>query len=666
MKTIRTRLLCSALFLILLGSMSCAAGSNLVLSTAFSDNMVLQQKTKAPIWGTANPGTVIQVTTTWSKMVYATTTTKNGRWKIVVNTPSYGGPYMMNIAGGNSITLKNIMVGEVWLCSGQSNMEMPLAGWGNIKNFKQETAAARYPNIRFLQADHVTSNIPSDNAQIAGGGWQVCSPESITGFSAVAYFFARELYKKTGIPIGLIHTSWGGTIAEAWTSGHTLKKMPDFAAAATKIEKTNDIKELADYNLKLKNYEKSLVLKDSGYAMGKPIWADKALNTAGWHKIDVPQYWERAGLQYFDGVVWLRKKITIPSEWAGKSITVNLGTIDDTDVTFFNGYKIGATTVFPQSRVYNIPANLVKAGEAVLTVRVLDTGGDGGIYGPKNVISLISGNGQKISLDGEWDYRPGANLKDVGQVPVLNTGPNRATVLYNAMIHPFIQYAIKGVIWYQGESNADRAVQYQELFPAMIRDWRAKWKIGNFPFYFVQLANFMNRQYEPLPSAWAELREAQRKTAALPNTGMAVTIDIGEAADIHPKNKQDVGKRLAMIALAKTYGYPVSYSGPVLSSYKILNNKIYAEFRFTEGGLKARGGNVLNGFTIAGPDNRFYEATALIQGNQVVLSAKEVPVPVAIRYAWANNPDCNLINGSGLPASPFRTDNWELSTFGKK
>lgn len=454
------------------------------LPSVFSDNMVFQQKTKAAVWGKADPGKTINISTTWSGARYTSKADALGNWKIMMTTPSYGGPYTISISDGELTTLNNVLIGDVWVCSGQSNMEMPLAGWGKVNNYEQEIKDANYPNIRLLQGIHATSNVPLDDAKVGNGGWTACTPQYVAGFSSVAYFFAREINKKTGIPIGLIHTSWGGTIAEAWTSAATLKTIPDFVGVVNKIE--NDSK------------DNSAAKKDEG--------------------------------------------------------------------------------------------------------------------------------------------------------------PNRTTVLYNAMIHPYLQFAIKGAIWYQGESNADRAAQYRTLFPAMITDWRKNWGIGNFPFYFVQLANFMKVESQPIASAWAELRDAQLSTLALPNTGMSVTIDIGDAADIHPKNKQDVGKRLALIALAKNYKVKIPYSGPVYHSKKVVGNSIRVTFKATDGGLKTSDGAALKGFAIAGADQKFYWADAEIKGNQVVLRSAEVPNPVAVRYAWANNPICNLINGAGLPASPFSAD----------
>lgn len=643
-----------------------AAQAKVVLPSVFSDNMVVQQNTNAAIWGKGTPGHTINISTTWSKKTYTSRSDKNGNWKILVATPSYGGPYAITISDGTKITLKNVLIGDIWVSSGQSNMEMPLAGWGKIKNFKEEIAAAKYPNIRLLQVNHKVSNVPLDNAEVANGGWVSCTPGNIAGFSSTAYFFAREVFKKTGIPIGLIHTSWGGTIAEAWTSINTLETLPDFAEAAKKIAATKGNSDPQDFKHKLEAWRKLVVEKDRGYQNGNAIWAGKSFDDAKVKSMSLPDFWEQAGLPDFDGVVWFSKKITIPESWAGKPIKINLGNIDDQDITFFNGEQVGETDGYDKARSYTVPASKVKAGEAVVKVRVFDRGGGGGIYGEKNVLSITSADGKSISLDGEWQYQIGVNLKDIAPMPGVEDSPNRATVLYNAMINPFIQFSIRGAIWYQGESNADRAVQYQELFPSMIRDWRKKWNIGDFPFYYVQLANFMKKNAHPANSAWAELRDAQLKTLSLPNTGMSVSIDIGEEKDIHPKNKQEVGRRLGLIALAKTYGYKITYTGPVLASNKVINHSIVLDFKYTDGGLVAKDGKSLKGFAIAGADHQFYWATATIRGGSVIVSSLQVPNPVAVRYGWADNPDCNLYNGAGLPASPFRTDNWQLTTYDKK
>jgi sialate O-acetylesterase len=641
------------------------AQSKVVLPSVFSDNMVLQQKTNAAVWGKADAGKTITISTSWSNKHYTTTADANGKWKVMVATPAYGGPYDITINDGDALTLKNVLIGEVWVCSGQSNMEFPVSGWSQVINYKQELADAQYPNIRLLQVEHVDSTVPLDDAKISGGGWQQCNPQTVAGFSAVAYFFARDIYKNTGIPIGLIHTSWGGTILEAWTSEQTVKKLPDFAERLNNVKTLNKEQSKAVYDQEMAAWQKEYLIKDAGYKQGMPQWAAPIVDTTGWGTMLLPTEWETAGLPDFDGIVWYRKKVNIPQEWAGKDLQVSLGTIDDNDITFFNGEKIGETNGFNVLRNYTIPANKVKAGEFVLCIRILDGAGGGGLNSDKSKLYLQTTSGARMAINGSWDYKVGLDFKDY-PMPQLNDGPNRPTVLFNTMINPFIQYAVKGAIWYQGESNAARAHQYRELFPAMIKDWRQQWNNSKMPFYFVQLANYFQVSYQPVASAWAELRDAQSGALALPNTGMAVAIDIGDGADIHPKNKQEVGHRLALIALAKNYGENIPYSGPVYSSYKINGNSISIQFKCVDGGLVAKNAKLPAGFFIAGADQKFYWADAVISGDKVIVSSPRVTKPVAVRYAWANNPVCNLYNGAGLPASPFRTDDWVDSTVARK
>jgi sialate O-acetylesterase len=644
-------------------SLQYAATAEIILPSLFTDNMVFQQKTNAAIWGKTTGLGNVMLATSWNNKKYRVSPDIAGRWKIVFPTPAYGGPYTITIMDGDApLTLKNIMIGEVWVCSGQSNMEMPLAGWGKINNYEQEIAAASYPDIRLLQVLKATSNTPRDEAAVANGGWQPCSPQSVAEFSSVAYFFAREVYAKTKIPIGLIHTSWGGTVAEAWTSAATLKTMDDFKDAAIKIEATPEV---SPEKLKhdVEAWQANLFNKDAGYRQGRFIWSDSSVKTAEWRFMTLPGNWEKRGLPDFDGIVWFRKTITIPKSWEGKDMTVQLGMIDDNDITWFNGEKIGETEGYTKLRRYTIPGAKVKAGNNTIVVRVYDAAGDGGLYDETNKLEMVCATGERLPLAGEWFFKTGLNLRDIGPSPDQGSGPNRPSVLYNAMIQPFTQFAIRGVIWYQGEANADRAWQYRTLFPALITDWRSKWGIGDFPFYFVQLANFMTTDKEPAASAWAELREAQAKTLSLPNTGMAVTIDIGDGANIHPKNKQEVGRRLAQIALARNYGQKIVYTGPVYASQKIVDSTIRLNFTAAGGTLQAGGDGSLKGFAIAGADQVFHWANARIDGNQVVVSSPGVTAPAAVRYAWGNNPEgANLYNTQGLPASPFRTDDWPAIT----
>lgn len=645
-----------SLFFLVALFVSNIAFAEVQLPAIFSDNMVLQQKSNVTIWGSADKNTTISIYTSWNDKLYKTKSDKNGEWKSEIQTPTYGGPYTIRVSEENTIVLKNVLIGEVWLCSGQSNMEMPLAGWGKVLNYQQEIANADFPQIRLLQALRITANQPQAKMEVRNNKWDICSPETIADFSSTAYFFAREIYRKTKIPIGLIHSSWGGTVAEAWTSYEALSTMEDFAEAAKKIKLSSALTgdQLAAARL---NWEDIALQKDSGYLAGSPIWNKNDLDIKDWGKMELPGLWEEKGLKDFNGVVWFRKKIILPADWKKEDAVIRFYA-DDNDITWFNAEQIGATNKWNTQRVYTIPKRLLKAGDNYITIRVDDIRYGGGIHGKASDFNIKNKSGNKtISLEGEWLYKIGYSLKDLPPKPETETGPNRPAVLYNAMINPIINYKIRGVIWYQGESNAARAHQYKTLFPTLIKNWRNKFTSGDFPFYFVQLANHMKREDMPAPSQWAELREAQLMTTCLPNTGMAVTIDIGEEKDIHPKNKQEVGRRLALIALNKVYGKSIGYSGPIYKSHVINGNDIIISF-LHDHGLKTLNSKVLKGFSIAGNDKQFYWADARIENNKVIVSSEKVSNPVAVRYGWANNPEVNLYNKDNLPASPFRTDDW--------
>jgi len=637
------------------------------LPAIFTNNMVLQQLSNVPFWGEASPNKTVKITTSWNKKEYKTVTDKYGKWKTTVSTPVYGGPFFIEITDGSRLKLENVLIGEVWVCSGQSNMEMPVAGWGKIMNYKQEIAAANYPNIRLFQVVKNTSTKPLDDLSVATSGWVTCSPETVSEFSAIGYLFGKNLFDNKNIPIGLINTSWGGTIAEAWTSGSSLKTMPDFTSRVLDMEKIipSNIDPEKKYDQELATWQIQVEKADKGFVGGKALWAAKDLDESDWKSMNIPNLWEDKELPGFDGVVWLRKTIEIPADWQNKKLTLSLDMIDDNDITFINGVEVGRTEGYNLTRTYSIPAALVKSGKTVITVRVLDNTGGGGIYGNPAKINLNLSSEKGIQLAGSWLFKIGFNLSEIQSAPKNWNDPNRPTVLFNAMINPIVPFTIKGTIWYQGESNADKAYQYRELFPLMIKDWRKQWNI-NFPFYFVQLANYTKVLDKPGESDWAELREAQLQTLNLENTGMVVTIDIGEAKDIHPKNKQEVARRLSLIARADAYGEEIPFSGPLYNSYVIEGNSIRIKFNYTDKGLKTKDGETLKGFAIAGLDHKFQWADARIDGNDVIVSCKGIEDPIAVRYAWAENPVCNLCNGADLPASPFRTDDWQGITFGKK
>jgi sialate O-acetylesterase len=512
-----------------------------------------------------------------------------------------GGPHELKITGKDTYVIRDVLVGEVWIGSGQSNMGMPLAGWGEVEHYEQEIAEASYPNIRLFQVNRKMSLKPEK--EVPADGWRGCSPENIPEFSSTAYFFGRTLHKELDVPVGLIHSSWGGTIIEAWMSPESLQTIPGFQQ---KILKLHDIIETLQakysvlsvddlFELIMKEWQDEIRKRDRGLNDLAGNWASVEVDTSGWKKMELPNNWENEGLPGLDGIVWFRKEVEIPRSWIGKEMTVNISAVDDIDYTYFNGVLIGSTDGWDAPRSYQVPKDLIKAGKNVITVRVQDNQGGGGIWGDPALFEL-SINGQKShSLAGLWDYRVGLDWIELS-TPALNLhNPNFPTLLSNAMIEPLIPYAIRGVIWYQGEANTGRAYQYRELFPLLIRDWRKRWNQGDFPFLFVQLANFMSVKDQPAEDSWAELREAQLLTLSEPNTGMAVAIDIGDADDIHPKNKQEVSRRLALNALKIAYKQDIVASGPIYASMQTEGDKIRMRFFNIADGLVIKNGGDLKG-----------------------------------------------------------------------
>ena len=629
------------------------------LPAIIGDNMVLQQGMKVRIWGSANAGE--HVTVTFEKKSVSTVADAQGRWQVWIGPLKAGGPSELTV---NGVIIKNVLVGEVWLCSGQSNMEWPLI---NTVGGAETVAKANHPEIRLFTVEHQIAGTPLDDVK---GHWVVTTPDDAAHFSAVGYFFGRELYQHLKVPIGLINSSWGGTPAEAWTSNDALTSSPELKPILDKYESSLNVAPQAmnDYARALAQWEEKNLYIDPGNKGEALGYADPAASTTDWAKMDLPKQFESAGL-LIDGAVWFRKEVELPESWSGKDLVLRFTPIDDHDVTYFNGRKIGATgRETPNSymvlRRYVVPGTLVHAGRNVIAVRVFDSAGEGGFSrgGAMSIEPAVNGDTEAISLRGVWDYKVELALEpkrpDWGTRPeaVGTSNQNSPSVLYNAMIAPLVPFAIRGVIWYQGESNAGRAYQYRTLFPVMIRNWRSAWG-REFPFYFVQLANWHASKAEPDESDWAELREAQMMTLREPQTGMAVTIDIGDENDIHPRNKLDVGRRLAAWALSGTYRQNVIPSGPLFDHFKIDGDKV--RIRFKHGaGLKTSDGGPVKGFAIAGEDRRFVWADARIEGDTVIVSSPKVVKPVAVRYGWADNPIANLYNKADLPASPFRTDDW--------
>lgn len=609
--------------------------AKVVLPSVFTDNMVLQQKTDITFYGDATKNKQLTVKTGWNGKEYHTEADGQGKWSLKIPTPAAGGPYEITFSDGKKLQLKNVMIGEVWFCSGQSNMEMPVAGWGKVMNYEQEIAEAAYPAIRLFQVKKNTSLAPLKEVESTLGGWQECSSATVPEFSALAYFYARALWKELNVPIGVIDCTWGGTPAEAWTNHETLRQVMGFREEMDKLERLGfDPNRMEQaYSEERAHWQSLFTEKDKGMENGKLCWTAPSLSEEDWQTISLPGYWEGKGLKDFDGIIWFRRSLEIPAEWAGKPLTLRLGMIDDEDITYFNGVEIARGAGYMTPRTYTIPAKLVKAGKAVLAVRVSDFGGEGGIHGKAEEL-YVEADGKRISLAGDWKYRIGLSLKGFPPAPVSPIqSSSYPTVLFNAMVKPWTAFPIKGVIWYQGEANVGRSEQYGDLFPALITDWRRQWR-SNFPFYFVQLANFMESKKIQPNSEWAALREAQTKALKLDQVGMAVTIDIGLADDIHPKNKQEVGRRLALLALAGSYGKNVSSSAPVFQNYIIKGDKMELDFGQKQDGFKIKD-TTLKGFTIAGPDRVFYSAEAMVQNGKIIVSSPKVSVPLAARYGWA-------------------------------
>lgn len=630
------------------------------LPKVISDNMVLQRNQQVKIWGWADAKEKVSVR--FNGQTVVAKAGKDGKWLVSLSPMDAGGPFEMVIKGKNTLTLENILIGDVWICSGQSNMEWRLV---NSNNAEEEIAGALYPQIRLFEVPHNIQMKPVED--IPGGKWQECSPATIPDFSAVAYFFGREIYNELKVPIGLISTNWGGTNVETWTSPEMAALDPDLKPVVEAMKEIN----VDAMNEKLEEERMALIASfgplEVGIVKGDPIWAKENIDMTNWKTAEVPGLWENSGLAGFDGVVWYRKSFTLSEEQAANPVVLNLGPIDDSDKTWVNGIEVGSNeNAYDADRIYTIKSGVLRTGQNTISVRVEDTGGGGGFWGDPEDMYLKTSEG-KVSLAGTWKFRVSAVAHSFNK-PMAISPNSKPSLLYNGMINPLINYSVTGAIWYQGEANANNAYKYRTRFPNLIKDWRNKWNNQELGFYFVQLANFMQPKAEPVESAWAELREAQTMTLSLPKTGMAVIIDIGEAANIHPRNKQDVGKRLALAALHDTYGKDLVYSGPVLKNMEVKDNSVVLEFDPMGSELVVRDKyGYVKGFALAGEDRIFHWAAGFQDGNIIYLRSPEVNHPLAVRYAWADNPDdVNIYNAEGLPAGPFRTDDWPGVTFNNK
>ena len=653
------------------------------MACIFTDHMVLQRDQPLPVWGWAAPGRAVTIEV--GPHFARTRTNAEGRWRLTLPSLESGkGPLTMTVkAGDETIRLTDILVGEVWLCSGQSNMEMRVHESAEAKT---EIKAANHPSIRLFNIPRPAA-MASDPQDDVVGQWQACSPETIGDFSAVGYYFGREIHQSINVPVGLISASWGGTIIETWTRHEEISRLPgmteriadaqdihrdptvvpqDMTASEKRAAEIHlaDFKSKAEYKLAFKASQELAARSRQAFneARVNDALAHKMtrpdLDLSSWKIMEIPNRWGEAGLPDFRGMVWFRKTIDVPSSWAGKHLVLHLDRIYEGDVTWFNGEQVGATIIanYSKQRVYSIPANLIKTGDNTITVRVVDTFRPRGMSGKADAMALcVAGSEEtdRIGLAGPWYYKSGVQLRASLSYP--DDHVNLPTLLYNTMIHPLVPFAIRGITWYQGEQNHGDGMLYFDKMQALIQSWRNVFLRPDAPFYFVQIAPYRyggNMVEYTLPELW----EAQTAAMDIPHTGMAVISDIGHINWLHPSNKQGVGKRLALWALAKDYGREdLVYSGPLYKSMAIEGSKIRLSFNYTGSGLVSRDAKPLDWFEIAGEDGKFVKAQALIDGHTVVVSSDAIVKPTAARFAWHQVAVPNLMNKEGLPAGPFRT-----------
>ncbi len=632
-----------------LSLLSSVAFSQLRLPSIISDGIVLQRNMEIPVWGWAAPGETVRID--FMGETYTAVAGSDMKWKADLKPQNAGGPYEMKFTASNSLTLKDILVGDVWLCSGQSNMEFEMSK-ASEKYAKEIESSSNNQIRQFLVKRRISFN-PYDDVETETG-WQAVNPQTIMKFTAVGYFFAKNLYAKHKVPIGLINCSYGGTPAEAWVSEGVLQNYPHYLSKTLEYKDTALVNRITARDKQFaENWYRKLHEGDAGM---HESWYLPEYNSSSWASMSVPGFWQDAGLKNIDaGIVWFRKEIEVPASLAGKNAVLRLGNIILKDITYFNGIETGKTTNKYIPRKYSLDGSIVKEGKNLIAVRIVNESGKGGFIKDKPYVLEIDGD--FIELAGDWQYKSG-----VASEPLLREDVTRfqsqGSSMYFGMLSPLIGYGIKGVIWYQGESNTGRAKEYQSLFPALITSWREEWKQGDFPFLFVQLANINEAKAMPGESRLAELQEAQAMALSLPNTGMAVANDIGEWNDVHPLNKSDVGLRLSLAAQKLAYGNKkVVHSGPTFESMKIKGYKIILSFSNTGSGLMVKGGGELKHFAIAGESGGFMWANAVIKDDKVIVWSDTISNPVAVRYAWADNPGvANLYNKEGLPASCFRTD----------
>lgn len=616
------------------------------LPKLISDGVILQRDKNVTVWGSASANENISLL--FNTKTYATKADEHGNWHIILPAQKAGGPFTMHFKASNEISIKNILFGDVWVCSGQSNMELPME---RVKEtYREIISNSENTNIRqFLVPDKY--NFKQKETDFESGTWVSATPENVLEFSAVAYFFAKDVYEKHKIPIGIINSALGGSPVESWMSEDALKAFPESYAEVQKFKDDNLIKSIDASDKKRSDDWYHLVNKlDEGFKNNTPNWAETTLNDSDWQQMNIPGFWKDEALGNINGVVWFRKEIEVPKTMVGKPAKLFMGRIVDQDFVFLNGEFVGTTSYQYPPRRYDVKPTILKEGKNTIAVRVINNSGSGGFVTDKPYFLAVKND--TIDLKGTWKYKLGATMQPLQGPTFIRWKP---AGLYNAMIAPLLNLKIKGVLWYQGESNTSNPTNYNKTFSALINDWRKQWNQGDFPFLYVQLTNFMEAYPEPRESNWAALRQAQLETLSVPKTGMAVTIDVGEWNDIHPLNKQDVGKRLALLARKMTYGEKQVYAeSPTPCKTKFNTDNVVISFENTGSGLTIKNGNALKSFSISNDGKHFVWAKAELVGNKVIVSNKTMSNPTIIRYAWDNNPDnANLFTNEGLPASPF-------------
>lgn len=682
-----------------IGLTALAAQAEVKLPGWMTSHMVLQQQTTVHLNATAKKGATVKITTSWDQQTQKIQADKQtGAFAFDLQVPRAGGPFTLTFDDGKKLVLEDVMAGEVWFCSGQSNMEMPVKGWGQVKNWEQEVAAANHPLVRLFQVEKTVAHQPQTTVPFGHTkGWAVCTPAMVEEFSACAYFFAREVSQKLGIAVGVVNSSWGGTPAESWVSHEKLAGVTGFEEHQKRVFETGFDEEKIQqlYLAERAAWMKEIFGDDRGLKDGdltQAPWAQGDFDDSKWQKMSQPIHWNQTDeLKDFDGVVWLRRVIDLPAPLAVKDLKLELGAIDDEECTYWNGTLVGTTSGWNISRHYTIPAHLLKPGRNILAVRIYDTSGDGGFCGDAKDFYLKSDD-TTIPLTGDWSWQKSMSAAEVkahsgGVEPKKPNDSWYPANLFNAMVAPFLDMPVRGFTWYQGCSNVGRAVQYESLFQTLILDWQKRFNqnskvapyprptVGDndprrffqqdskaLPFYFVQIANYLSRKDLQPQSEWAAIREAQRQATKLDGVGMMINIDIGEARDIHPKNKQEVGRRLALLALNRTYGSDVTCAAPEYMQMRVSEGRAILSFRPVQGSDALAANDDIKGFSIAGPDHVWHVAKARVEGERwmqrVFVECPEVTLPIAVRYAWADNPECDLQTVSGLPVGPFRTDDW--------